>query len=120
MSIQSREQDDVLIAYFTDSRILDEAKIQEIGNMLNALVAKTPAGRMVLNFKNVSFMSSAMLGKIILVNKKCKGADVDLRLCEIAPAIMEVFKVMKLNKVLNIQKSEEKAIESFDKKGFFG
>ena len=120
MSVQSREEGDVLVVYFTDSRILDEAKIQEIGGQLMALIGQCSKGRMLLNFKNVSFMSSAMLGKIILLNKKCKSSNVDLRLCEIAPGIMEVFKVMKLNKVLNIQKTEEKAIASFDKKGIFG
>ncbi len=65
-------------------------------------------------------MSSAMIGKIILLNNKCKKAKVDLRLCEIADSVMEVFKLMRLNKVLNIQKSEEKALASSDKKGFFG
>jgi anti-sigma B factor antagonist len=120
VSVQSREESDVLVAYFTDSRILDEAKIQQIGAELTSLVTKTPKGRLLLNFKNVQFMSSAMLGKIILLNKKCQAAKVDLRLCEIAPAILDVFKMMKLHKVLNIQKTEEKAIESYDKKSFFG
>jgi anti-sigma B factor antagonist len=33
---------------------------------------------------------------------------------------MEVFKITKLNKLFDIHKTEEKAIESFDKKGWFG
>ena len=64
-------------------------------------------------------MSSAMIGKVILLNKKCKGAKVNLKLCEISDNVMEVFKLMRLNKILDIQKSEEKALAAFDKKGFF-
>lgn len=119
-TLQTKEEGDVLVVYFTDVKILDEARIQEIGRDLTALVGKTPSGKMLLNFKAVTFMSSAMIGKIIQLNKKCKGADVDLRLCEISPNVMEVFKLMRLNKVLNIQKTEEKAVGSFDKKGWFG
>ena len=120
MSIRTENKDDILVAHFTDPKILDEAKIQQIGSELMALVTTTPAGRLLLNFKNVAFMSSAMIGKIILLNNKCKKADVDFRLCEIAPEVMEVFKLMRLNRVLNIQKTEEKALASYDKKGFFG
>ena len=120
VSIKTREEGDVLVAYFTDAKILDEAKIQQIGSELNALVGTTPNGRLLLNFRNVAFMSSAMIGKIILLNNKCKQASVDLRLCDIADSVLEVFKLMRLNRVLNIQKSEEKAIESYDKKGLFG
>ena len=120
MSINSKTEGDILIAYFTDGRILDEAKIQQIGSGLMDLIPQCTSKRMLLNFANVSFMSSAMIGKIILVNKKCKEAGIDLRLCEISDGIMEIFKMMKLQKVLNIQKDEAKAIASFDKKGLFG
>ena len=33
---------------------------------------------------------------------------------------MEVFKITKLNKLFDIQADEEKAVASFDKKGWFG
>ena len=105
---------------FTDFKILDEARIQEIGAELMGVVGKVPSKRLVVNFTGVTFMSSAMVGKIILLNNKCKEATVDLRLCEIAENIKQVFKLMRLDKILKIYPTEEKAIESFDKKGWFG
>ena len=36
------------------------------------------------------------------------------------PNIMEVFKIMKLNKVFDIQTDEATAMKAFEKKGWFG
>jgi anti-sigma B factor antagonist len=119
-AIEQREEGNVLVVSFKDFKILDEQRIAEIGYELTTLVGQTPAGRMLVNFEGVTFMSSAMIGKIIQLNKNCKDKSVDLRLCSISANVMEVFKLMRLNKVLNIQKDEPTAIKSFDKKGLFG
>ena len=119
-SEEKGEKGDILVVYFNDAKILDEAKIQQIGVELNEKVATATGGRLLLNFDNVSFMSSAMIGKVILVNKKCKAANINLKLSNISDNVMEVFKLMRLNKILDIQKDEEKALKSFDKKKLFG
>ena len=58
-------------------------------------------------------MASSMIGKIILLFKKCKEAHIDLRFCEVSDNIMEVFKLMKLDSRLDIKKTEQEALESF-------
>ena len=110
----------MLIVYFADAKILDDARIQQIGKDLTEMVTKAEHQKMLLNFQNVGFMSSAMIGKLILLSKKCKADAVDLRLCNIMPNIMEVFKIMKLNKVFDIQTDEATAMKAFEKKGWFG
>ncbi len=119
-SIRAEESGDVTVIYFNENKILDEAKIQQIHSELNEKLGDVRAGKLLLNFANVTFMSSAMIGKIILLNKKCKGADIKFKLCNISDNVMEVFKLMRLNKVLDIQADEEKALASFEKKGWFG
>ncbi len=117
---QRGENGDILVIYFTEAKILDEAKIAQIGKELMDQVGEATAGKMVLNFSAISFMSSAMIGKIILLNKKCKTNEVKLKLCNISDNVMEVFKLMRLNKILEIYNDEEKAIASYTKKGWFG
>jgi len=120
-SLRTQETDGILIVRFTDTKILDEAKIQKIGTeLIEAADAAAADKKMVLNFTGVEFMSSAMIGKLVLLNKKCKMDGVDLKLSDIAGNVQEVFKIMKLNKVFDIYKTEEKAVKSFDKKGWFG
>jgi anti-sigma B factor antagonist len=121
-SLKSQEIEDVLVVYFTDAKILDEARIQQIGKELAEMAgsASSSTKKMVLNFQGVQFMSSAMIGKLVLLNKKCKSSEVDLKLCQISPNVLEVFKITRLNKVFDIHPDEEKALKAFSKKGWFG
>jgi len=120
-SLKSQEIEDVLVVYFTDAKILDEARIAQIGKELMEMATSASQNKkMVLNFQGVQFMSSAMIGKLVLLNKKCKQDAVDLRLCQISPNVLEVFKITRLNKVFEIYAEEDKAVKSFGKKGWFG
>jgi len=118
-ALTSIQHEDVLVVGFTDIKILDDTRIQQLGKELLEQVAIAPAGKMVLDFSGVSFMSSAMIGKLVLLNKKCRQDEVNLKMCNISPNVAEAFKIMKLNKLFDIQKDQEKAIKSFDKKGWF-
>ncbi len=110
----------VLVVSFTDAKILDEAKIAQIGKELMELVSMADQGKMVVDFSGVSFMSSAMIGKLVLLHKRCKSAEIKMKVCQISDNVMEVFKITRLHKVFDIQKDREKALDSFDKKGWFG
>jgi anti-anti-sigma factor len=118
--IKAFDKEGVLVAYITESKLLDENKIAQIGQDLLEAVDQAAEKKLLLNFRGVSFMSSAMIGKLVLLNRKCREQQVQLKLCNIDPNIAEVFKIMQLNKVFDIQKDEEKAIKAFSKKGWFG
>jgi anti-sigma B factor antagonist len=72
---------------------------------------------MILNFEAVRFMSSAMLGKLVALNKLCKGYKVALKLSNITPEIMQIFKLTALNKVFDIYDDEAAALASFASQG---
>jgi anti-anti-sigma factor len=116
------ENSDVLVVYFTDAKILDETRIQQIGQDLTSAAASAGQNKkMLVNFQGVQFMSSAMIGKLVLLNKKCKTDEVALKMCMISPNVLEVFKITKLNKVFEIFDTEEKALKAFKGKGgWFG
>lgn len=114
-TLLTRSEGDVLIAYFQDVRIIDETRINSLGLELAELINNSENSRIILNFKNVSFMSSAMIGKLVLFGKKCKTAKVALRLCNINDNVDEVFKLMKLNKVFSIDKDEETSLKKIAK-----
>ena len=61
-----------------DSRILDEAKLEELGKDLIELINKSTEERLYCIFRNVQFMSSSMCCKLVLVQKKCKEFKVHL------------------------------------------
>jgi len=111
-SLNITEQDDITIIELTDKKILDEINITQIGEKLNTLVADSGDPKIVMDFASVSHMSSSALGMLITVNKRVRERKGQLKLCNIQPAIYEVFVITRLNEIFDIYQSRDKAIES--------
>lgn len=107
------EVGDVTVVRFVDQKILDEAKIQQLGQELFELVETDGRGKILLNFTRVEFLSSAALGKLITLDKKVKGQGGTLKLSNIRPEIYEVFAITKLNKLFDIKDDEVDALAAF-------
>jgi anti-sigma B factor antagonist len=104
---------DVTIAKFIDKKILDETNIQIIGNQLFGLIDEDSRPKIILDFSNVEYLSSAALGKLIVLDRKVKAAKAKLRLCCVRPEIYEVFEITHLNKVFQMFDNQDKALEGF-------
>lgn len=104
---------DVTVVNFVDRKILDEQNIQIIGEQLFSLVDEESCKKMLLNFGNVEYLSSAALGKLITLNKKLQNAKGKLVLCNIDRNIHEVFEITKLDRFFKIVKDEQTGLQSF-------
>jgi anti-sigma B factor antagonist len=104
---------DVTVVNFVDRKILDEQNIQVIGEQLFSLVDEQGLKKILLNFSNVEYLSSAALGKLITLNKKLQQAGGKLILCNIDAQIFEVFEITKLDRFFKIIKEEQAALQAF-------
>jgi len=75
------------------------------------LIEEDGRQKIVLDFSNVEYLSSAALGKLITMDKKMKTAKGQLRLCAIRPDIYEVFAITKLNKLFVMKDNLEAALQ---------
>lgn len=105
--------DDVTVVSFVDTTIRDEEIIQAVGDELFSLVEDDGHSQLLLNFGNVQYLSSAALGKLINLRNKIKKAGGTLKLSSIADELMEVFRLTRLDKVLEIFDEEQEALASF-------
>ena len=119
-AITTQTKGEILVAGFTDSKILDSQRIDQVGKELQESIALAAHKKLLINFSGVSFMSSAMITKLVMLNKTCKAQGIALKFSDVSPNVLEVFKITKLNKLFDIQEGEDKAMASFDKKGWFG
>ena len=108
--LEVAEVAEVTVVRFVDRKILDESNIQELGQELFQLVEEENRNRLVLNFHNVEFLSSAALGKLITLDKKVKSHGGRLKLSNIRPEIYEVFAITKLTKLFIIKDDEADAL----------
>ena len=100
------------IATFTAQSILEEKDIQALQKSIIPVIEQAERINLILDFCNVRFLSSAVLGLLIRISKKIYERDGQLRLCNINPKIYEAFKITRLTKIFDIYKDTEDAVES--------
>jgi anti-sigma B factor antagonist len=105
--------DGVTVVSFVDSKIVADEAIQEVGDQLYALVEQEKLKKLVLNFGNVQYLSSAALGKLINMKKKVGASGGKMKLCCIHPELKVVFKITRLDQVFEIFDEEQSALDSF-------
>jgi anti-sigma B factor antagonist len=104
---------DVTVASFIDRKILVEENIRVLGEQLLNLVNESDTKKLLLNFGNVEYMSSAVLGMLVTLNKQVKAAGGKLVLFNIDPQIREVFAITNLEKLFVIRGDEQAALQAF-------
>ena len=100
------------IVTFTDEKILEEKDIQALQESIMSVIEQAEQMNMILDFCNVRFLSSAVLGLLIRISKKIYERDGKLKLCGINPKIYEIFKITRLTKIFDIYEDVEGASES--------
>lgn len=103
-------ENDVIIATMLDEKILDELSISRISSKLCELASSQDKPKMVLDFANVANMSSSALGMLITLHKRILEGGGRLQLCNIQPAIFEIFVITRLNELFSISSSRQEAI----------
>ena len=121
------------IVTFTDKSILEEKDIQALGKSIMSVIEQAdlprpvPKGRgersagtaegmkLILDFCNVRFLSSAVLGLLIRISKKAYEHGGQLRLCNINPKIYEIFRITRLTKIFDIYQDVKSATEGLSK-----
>ena len=100
------------ITTFTDEKILEEKDIKALQESIMSVIEQAGRINLILDFCNVRFLSSAVLGLLIRISKRVYECDGQLRLCNINPKIYEVFKITRLTKIFDIYPDVAGAVES--------
>ena len=106
---------DATIVTFTDERILEEKDIKALQESIMSVIEQAKRINLILDFGNVRFLSSAVLGLLIRISKRIYEHDGSLKLCNINPKIYEIFKITRLTKTFDICKDVESAVEDLSK-----
>jgi anti-sigma B factor antagonist len=111
--IQTAKKGDVHMVLFKDKKILDDTVLDEIRSELNQVIGKQSGPDLLLDFANVEFMSSAMLGLLGQFHKKITAGHGRLKMCGIRKEIMQVFKLTSLDRLFSIHADAPAALATF-------
>jgi anti-anti-sigma regulatory factor len=103
----------ITLVTFTIPDILDLEMIRELGDQLYSL-ADDQGRRIILNFRQVNRLSTALLGKVIMFHKKLKELGGRLALCCIAPHLREAIDLLRLPQLLSVYGEEREALEALE------
>jgi anti-sigma B factor antagonist len=102
--------DTAIVAVLTDAKILDEEQIQSLEKAFMPLIEQNTGIRLLIDFSNVQFLTSSVLGLLIRINRKVLQSDGQLQLCGIDGKIMDIFKITRLDKVFAIYPDRQSAL----------
>ncbi|MBI4771061.1 MAG: STAS domain-containing protein [Chloroflexi bacterium] len=91
---------------------VDSATAPDLESALKQMVEGDKAN-IVLDLKDVDYMSSAGLRAIVTTLKAAKRAGGDLRLASPSPRVEEVLRLAGLTSIFSISASREEAVASF-------
>ena len=111
LTVQEREG--AIVARLLDPMILDEDQIKEIGDQIDGLTEHSKTRRLVLDFTDVKYLSSAAIGRFLGIRKKVVARDGQLRLCGLRPELRETFGLTHLDRIFAIDPDEAAALNAF-------
>ena len=108
--------DEVVFITFAASKLEDDSLINALAEECNTVIGETSTDKIALDFSGITFASSLVFGKVILLNKQVRQQstnDYRLRLCSVADNIMDGFKLLNIAQSLVIVSDRAAVHESF-------
>jgi anti-sigma B factor antagonist len=95
------------VIHFTGRKVsLNEETLESVRDRLAALVEESGPSRLLLDFRNVEYVSSQALGTLVSLHKKGLAAGRRLALRNLSPLVAEVFAVTRLDSFLDVRPAE--------------
>jgi anti-sigma B factor antagonist len=89
--------------------------VEDVGAELKSLVKDQHQTKILLNFRNVQYLSSTMLAQLAHLDRDVKKANGQLRLCGLGPVLKDTFRIGHFDPLFSIYDDEGAALKSFRK-----
>jgi anti-sigma B factor antagonist len=90
---------------FAPGTALTEANVEEFGREMTALVQRRERPHLLLDLGGIDLLSSVALAKLIALNGRVRAAGGRLTLFNPNPVVRQVFKVTRLDTILEVSAS---------------
>ena len=110
-----QEIEGVKVIRFHDRQLFDERTVRDVSEQIMATLPNDGSPiKLILNFMDVSLISSSMLSKLILLQRRVDGSRGRLRLCELSPVIQQVFRTSNLDRLFHIDRDQRASLSAFE------
>ncbi|MCL4210334.1 MAG: STAS domain-containing protein [Phycisphaeraceae bacterium] len=102
----------VTILTMLDRRLVEPEHVQRVSGELNEAIKAAPHPVVVINFEKTEFLSSSMLGAIVVAQALVEDRRGRLALCGLTPDLRKLFKMMRLDSRVTIHDTRDDAVEA--------
>lgn len=88
--------DGVLVLTITEPQVHGDALADRLRQDFLAMVEQTAARRIVIDFRNVTYLSSAAFRPLLSLRRKLEEVGGHLVLCNLTPLVLDVFQILRL------------------------
>jgi anti-anti-sigma factor len=110
MNIETRDSGDIRVVVI-EGRI-DAHTTATLEDQLNKMV-DGGAHKLVLDFQNLDFISSAGLRTLLSTAKRVRAAGGDLKVCALNSNVREVFDITGFSTIFSVTSNADEAIAAF-------
>ena len=111
LKISLRENGDVKVVDMAGH--LDTNTSVQAEGYLVQLIDNQGADKILINFKELKYISSAGLRILLATTKKIKGKGGELKLSNLVPIVKEVFDISGFSMIISVHNDEEEALSKF-------
>lgn len=76
--------------------------LEDIDRLLQSLLQSRDVPCVMIDLSALEIVNSALVAMLVLMNKRIRAAGGTLRLCELSPVVLEIFRRFKLHTLFDI------------------
>ena len=100
------ETTDAILVRFIDHKVLNDDKLEGMAKDISRLADTLNRRELRIDFGNVEYLQSSVLGKLVALGKKVGAAGGRLVLCNISDDVYRAFSVTRLDQLFVIERSK--------------
>ena len=114
MTLNITEENGIQTVEFTDVNRFTLAIIEDVKNQLRPLLLQKGC-KMLFDLHNINFIDSSGIGCIISLFKTANISGSTLKLCNLTPDVLDIFKLLHLQVIFDITGTRESCMNEFSK-----
>jgi anti-anti-sigma factor len=93
--------------------LVDGPGLDELKQRTDALRSAQSGIDLLVDLEGVRMLSSAAIGLLGMMHRQTWGAKGRMKLCNVSPDVMKVFKLTRLDSVFDLYPTRDEALKSF-------
>ncbi len=109
--VQFERKGAITVGFIETGSVIDAINVAQFGGEILGYVEAHPGVHLLLDFRHVGYLSSAVLTELLKIDDACKQGTGSLRLCSLSKDIRKVFEITNLDKHFIIYDDAEKGVK---------